>query len=211
LVHGDHFSPAGTVTRDRDVQAFDERSVDYESGWRGQMHLDIAARTADLALALEKAPRRVLDVGCGTGVLLRLLAERLPDAEELAGIDAASGMVAVARSKSSDRRIHLTDGFAEHLPYQDNWFDLVVSTTSFDHWSDQRAGLSECARVLSPSGHFVLTDLFSLWLTPTIVFNHRDRARTKRRAGSLLKDVGFTSVGWSNLYSGIIAAGVASK
>jgi ubiquinone/menaquinone biosynthesis C-methylase UbiE len=38
----------------------------------------------------------------------------------------------------------------EHLPYADGTFDLVVSTTSFDHWSDQGAGLAECARVMTP-------------------------------------------------------------
>jgi SAM-dependent methyltransferase len=120
-------------------------------------------------------------------------------------------MIEVARSKVSDRRIHLSDGVAEHLPYRDDWFDLVVSTTSFDHWSDQRLGLSECARVLAPGGHLVLTDLFSLWLTPTTVFSHRDRARTKRRAEMLLKDVGFQSVRWHALYSVIIGAVVAAR
>ena len=58
------------------------------------MHHDIVARTADLALTAAGAPRRVLDIGCGTGLLLRLLATRLPEAESLVGIDAAAGMIA---------------------------------------------------------------------------------------------------------------------
>jgi ubiquinone/menaquinone biosynthesis C-methylase UbiE len=40
-------------------------------------------------------------------------------------------------------------------------FDLVVSVTSFDHWSDQQAGLAECHRVLVPGGRLVLVDQFS--------------------------------------------------
>jgi SAM-dependent methyltransferase len=40
---------------------------------------------------------------------------------------------------------------AERLPWPAATFDLVVSTTSFDHWTDQRAGLAECARVLAAS------------------------------------------------------------
>jgi SAM-dependent methyltransferase len=45
----------------------------------------------------------------------------------------------------------------EVLPFPEGSFDLVVSTTSFDHWADQRAGLRECARVLAPGGWLVLT------------------------------------------------------
>lgn len=46
-------------------------------------------------------------------------------------------------------------------------FDLIVSTTSFDHWSDRQAGLVECARVLRPGGRLVLVDELSRWLVPT--------------------------------------------
>jgi ubiquinone/menaquinone biosynthesis C-methylase UbiE len=175
------------------------------------MHHDIVARTADLALASGDAPRRVLDVGCGTGLLLRLLAARLPDSEELVGIDAAAGMTAVARSMAHDPRLTFSNGVAEDLPYPDESFDLVVSTTSFDHWEDQGAGLGECARVLTPRGHFVLTDLFSMLLIPTIVVGHRDRARTKHRAGNLLETAGFRTVKWHGSYSLIIGTVVASK
>ena len=46
------------VPRERDVQAFHDRADTYEDGWRGRMHHDIAARTADLALTFSDAPRR---------------------------------------------------------------------------------------------------------------------------------------------------------
>jgi ubiquinone/menaquinone biosynthesis C-methylase UbiE len=69
------------VARDRDVAAFDARAPGYESGWLGRLHHQIADRTADLALTLTPAPRRILDVGCGTGYLLRRLATRCPQAE----------------------------------------------------------------------------------------------------------------------------------
>jgi ubiquinone/menaquinone biosynthesis C-methylase UbiE len=118
------------------------------------LHHEIANRCADLALARSPSPRRVLDVGCGTGYLLRRLAQRCPAATELAGIDAAPEMVAAARQASAgDDRVTFQTGVAEQLPYPAGTFDLVVAVTSFDHWADQRAGLAQCARVLAPDGY----------------------------------------------------------
>jgi SAM-dependent methyltransferase len=70
-------------------------------------------------------------------------------------------LVQVAGRLSSDARIEVREGSAERLPYADAAFDLVVSTTSFDHWHDQAAGLAECARVVGNDGRLVLADLFS--------------------------------------------------
>jgi len=101
----------------------------------------------------------------------------LPDALELVGIDPARGMIKVANATSSlDTRIRCLTRFAEHLPFRDGICDLSVSTSSFDLWADQRAGLRECARVLARSGQLVLTDLFSTLLMPTLLVGHRGRA-----------------------------------
>ena len=59
-------------------------------------------------------------------------------------------MIEVASESVDDNRLKFSAALAEHLPFPDGTFDLVVSTTSFDHWSDQEAGLRECARVLTP-------------------------------------------------------------
>jgi ubiquinone/menaquinone biosynthesis C-methylase UbiE len=200
------------VPQERDVQAFHDRAPTYENDWRGRMHLDIVTRTLDVALGMDPTPERVLDVGCGTGLLLRDLARRLPQgAQELLGLDAAVGMIEIAKARSDDPRLGFSTGTAEHLPYRDGHFDLVVSTTSFDHWEDQGAGLRECHRVLSPGGTVVLTDIFSLWLTPTLLLGRRDRARTRGRAGALLRAAGFRNAAWHDLYAVIIAAAVATK
>ena len=164
------------MSRDRDVAAFGERAQGYDQGWRGQMHHQIADRTADLALTCVPAPKRVLDVGCGTGYLLGRLAARAPQAEILAGIDLAPAMIEVARAAAADDRPRFVAGTAERLPWPAASFDLVVSTTSFDHWADQRAGLAECARVLAPGGCLVLADLFSALLLPTLLAGRRSKA-----------------------------------
>jgi len=174
------------------------------------MHHDIAGRAADLAVSVHTAPRRVLDVGCGPGYLLRLLAGRYPQADELAGIDAAPAMIDAAGQAGDDRRLQFTVGVAERLPYPDDTFDLIVSTTSFDHWADQQAGLGECARVLAPGGHLVLADQFSPLLLPTLLAGRRGKARTQRRASQLLSAAGFRDVSWHDLYALIIKAVTAT-
>ena len=67
----------------RDVAEFNDRAAGYDHGWRGRLHHEISERTASLAVATAAAPNRVLDLGCGTGYLLRELASRYPDAEQL--------------------------------------------------------------------------------------------------------------------------------
>ena len=199
------------MAHDRDVAAFDERAPGYESGWLGKLHHDIADRTAELALSRCPAPRRILDVGCGTGYLLRELAARVPAAAELAGIDAAPVMIETARAAARDDRLRFSAGAAERLPFAAETFDLVLTTTSFDHWADQQAGLAECARVLTPGGQLVLADLFSAWLWPTILLSRRDRARTKPRATRLLAAAGFRAPQWHDLYAVIIRAVTATR
>ncbi|MBV9583123.1 MAG: class I SAM-dependent methyltransferase [Chloroflexi bacterium] len=152
-------------------------------------------------------PQRVLDIGCGTGYLLRILASRCATADQLDGVDPAASMIAIAASSSTYRRLH----FAEQLPYRDATFDLVVSTTSFDHWSNQEAGPRECARVFQPDGQLVLIDLFSLWLTPTLLVGRRAKARTRQRATRLLHSAGLRSVAWQGVYVLIINAATATR
>ncbi len=150
----------------------------------------------ELALAQVPAPRRVLDVGCGTGYLLRQLAARAPDAVELVGVDAAAEMVRVAQESTTDPRVRFQAGTAEHLTEPDGAFDLIVSTTSFDHWADQQAGLRECARVMAPGGRLVLVDQFSPLYLPTLIGSRRGKARTRRRATRLLTRAGFRAPQW---------------
>jgi len=201
---------AAAVPPHRDVAAFEDRAAGYQEGWRGRLHNDIIGRTAVLALSASTAPRRVLDIGCGTGYLLRLLARQWPQATELAGIDPAPSMIEAAAGPARDERLRFSIGAAERLPCPGSSFDLVVSTTSFDHWSDQQAGLRECARVLMPGGHLMLVDLFSLWLIPTLVSGRREKARTPRQANQLLSAAGFKSIAWHDLNAIIIKAVTAT-
>jgi ubiquinone/menaquinone biosynthesis C-methylase UbiE len=199
------------VPYERDVQAFNDRAASYEAGRLGQLHRDFADRAVRVALAVAPAPARVLDVGSGTGYALRQLAAALPGAQELTGVDAAPDMVRVAREASDDRRVRFIQGAAEDLPLPDAAVDLVISTTSFDHWEDQAAGLAECARVLTPGGHLVLSDLFSPLLVPTLVGARRDKARTRGRASRLIAAAGLRDPRWRRLAGPLVQTVTAVK
>ena len=199
------------MAHDRDVEAFDQRAASYESGRHGKLHMEISDRVVKLALSRVPAPQHVLDVGCGTGYVLRQLAARLPRASEFLGVDPAPKMIEVARSASSDERLTFTRGAAERLPADDSAYDLVVSTTSFDHWTDQAAGIRECARALAPGGTLVLTDVFSNLLRPTLLGSRRGKARTRSRATSLVTAAGLRDPRWHPCYALIIQSVTAVK
>lgn len=85
-------------TPERDVLAFDRRANEYDEGRHGQLHHDISDRVVDLAFATNPSPWRVLDIGCGTGYVLKRLAARAPKVEQFLGIDPAPRIIDVARS-----------------------------------------------------------------------------------------------------------------
>ena len=199
-------------SHDRDVKAFDDRAATYESGRHGQLHKEISERVVALALSrVAAAPSRVLDVGSGTGYVLRQLAARLPQATEFTGVDAAPSMVAVASDSATDQRLRFQQGTAERLPVPDATYDLIVSTTSFDHWTDQAAGLRECARALKPGGTLILTDQFSNLLWPTLLASRRGKARTRARAARLITAAGLRPPEWHRLYAVIIQTAITQK
>lgn len=196
---------------DRDVQAFDDRAATYESGRRGRLHQEISDRVVALALSRVPAPERVLDVGSGTGYVLRQLAARLPGAGGFLGVDAAPRMVEVARRGTDDPRVTFTHGVAERLPADDDAYDLVLSTTSFDHWTDQAAGIRECARVLRPGGTLILTDQFARVLWPMLRSRLAGKACTRARATGLIARAGLAEAEWHPCYAQIIQTVIAVK
>jgi ubiquinone/menaquinone biosynthesis C-methylase UbiE len=102
------------------------------------------------------ATARVLDVGCGTGELLRRLRAKYPRAT-LAGVDPVAEMLAVARDKLSGTE-DLRVGYADSLPWPAESFDVLVSCNMFHYITHPVAALTEMARVIRPGGLLVLTD-----------------------------------------------------
>jgi SAM-dependent methyltransferase len=115
---------------------------------------------ADIASA---APRgaRVLEVGCGPGLLSIQLARR--HGLDVTGIDLDPAMVERARTNAERRggdrgRPMFLVGDVASLAFPDASFDLVVSTLSMHHWADPAAGLAEIGRVLRPGAPALVWD-----------------------------------------------------
>ena len=139
-----------------DVQAFERRSATYEGSARQGLFFDRVQKTVlDLVQNGDKVAS-ILDVGCGTGRLLRKAQERWSKVR-LFGVDPAEGMIEKARQLLPEARFYV--GRAESLPLPDDSVDVVLSTSSFHHWVDQAAGVREIARVLREDGRVILADI----------------------------------------------------
>lgn len=88
-----------------------------------------------VSLLKSRGSDRILDLGCGTGVLTRMIADRLNADEggEAIGIDAAAKMISVARKKRSTVNCRFEAMAAESLSFEDAYFDSVVSSLFFHH------------------------------------------------------------------------------
>lgn len=108
---------------------------------------------------IEKLNLRVtdelLDLGCGTGVLLQELS-KTHSAEQLFGLDPVAAMLDIAKGKLSSS-IQLQEGWASHIPFKEDKFDLVVSSSMFHYIRDPQTALNEIYRVLRPGGCLIIT------------------------------------------------------
>lgn len=93
---------------------------------------------------------RVLDVGCGTGVLARKAAIRIRQTGSVAGIDPNPGMLAVAEQLAPT--VEWWQAIAESLPFPTQSFDAALSQFSLMFFSDRNQAISEMLRVLKPKG-----------------------------------------------------------
>lgn len=142
------------IDKTRVRRSFDRQAVFYEEA------VDVQKRVVEqLAARLREEsggnmPGRVLDVGAGTGMLIRQLRPLYADAL-LVGLDQAAGMGSRAMSgfRGTGRTARVT-GDGESLPFADRSFDLVLSTSTFQWLNSLDTAFREIERVLAPGGDF---------------------------------------------------------
>lgn len=107
-----------------------------------------------LPLALARAPRNALDVGCGEGRFCRMLAAH---GVETTGLDPTPSLIAAARRRDPDGAYVEAGG--EALPFAEASFDLVVAYLSLIDIPDYETAIAEMARVLRPGGALLIANL----------------------------------------------------
>jgi ubiquinone/menaquinone biosynthesis C-methylase UbiE len=105
------------------------------------------------ALLPDVTGTRVVDLGCGDGRLCRYLAAR--GAAHVLGVDPSARMLALARQRTSDRRVHYEQAFAEDCVLPPGTEELVVSSFALHYVADLAPVLYKVSAWLSPGGLFV--------------------------------------------------------
>ena len=129
---------------------YDRVANDYHRRYESSP-LTGAARALQ-ALVHSRHARRILDVGCGTGRWLELLAR--PDRLTI-GLDPSRGMLTQARARLP--RIPLIQAQGETLPFADASFDFISMVLVLHHLADPAQFMAEAARCLAPGGALALT------------------------------------------------------
>jgi ubiquinone/menaquinone biosynthesis C-methylase UbiE len=124
----------------------------YDSFFVPALFQEWAARVADAAGV--RPGDRVLDVGCGTGVLTVELARRVGPTGAVVGLDVNEGMLAIAARKAAP--VEWRRERAELLPFETGAFDVVTSQFALMFFEDRPAALGEMLRVLKPGGRLAV-------------------------------------------------------
>ncbi len=129
---------------------------------RGQ-HAGFASMMQEYFAAMQiDQAATVLDLGCGTGVAARAIAQRDAFTGHITGIDLSDHLVAAAQTLAQDNgignQIDFLVGDTRSLNLQDNAFDAVVAHTLISHVDAYEDAINEMARVVKPQGYVTIFD-----------------------------------------------------
>jgi ubiquinone/menaquinone biosynthesis C-methylase UbiE len=151
---------------DRLQQEFNRWADDGEGPKMERHHLDITEKTIRRMNLYPN--QRILDLGCGSGWATRLLARMAASGPNGSGqiigvgVDISDEMIRLARAESQEfDNLKFVVGSAAQIPWEDNFFDRVLSVESFYYYPDQDRALVELFRVMAPNGRmFILINLY---------------------------------------------------
>ena len=160
-------------------------------------HIERTINRADKLLGFTRISpnQKLLEVGCGSGGVSRHIAEKY--LLNVTGTDLDPELVQLARENidnSSD--IHFMEADATNLPFEDNYFDIVVSFGVMHHIPNWLDALDAIKRVLKPKGYLIYFDIlypeFTAWVGG--FFKHKYGITTLQDLNSFIKKNNFTTI-----------------
>jgi len=160
-------NPAVTIVQHAPIGGFRHVDADPEAGaliaaLDEQASLPAIQRLRATAAELLR-PRlgdRLLDVGCGTGDVVRALAGLVGSRGTVVGIEPSATMLDEARRRTAESTLHVdfSSGDIAQLDFDDATFDGVICERVFQHLDRPRAALAELVRVTRPGGQIIVVD-----------------------------------------------------
>jgi ubiquinone/menaquinone biosynthesis C-methylase UbiE len=173
----------GRLSAWRDTATLDEAKARNHAArleLRAKAQDEADARKEYLNLLGVSAGERVLDVGCGSGVVTRAIAERVAATGTVVGSDSSPALLRVAREYAEaaglGQVIEWQVADCRELPFEDESFDAVVAATVLAHVPGAERALAEMVRVTKPGGRVGVFDFDG----DGFLFSHPDRQLTRR-------------------------------
>ncbi|MDR3594980.1 class I SAM-dependent methyltransferase [Clostridium sp.] len=140
------FKENSKMNYNKQAEIYDERG---DGKFVAPMYDEIVSRI------MKAKPKKILDVGCGTGNVLRRLVAN--NDLSLYGLDISENMIQTAR-KNLGNKAELKIGDSEYIPWEEDSFDVVVCNASFHHYPNPEKVLLEIKRVLKRTGTLIIGD-----------------------------------------------------
>jgi SAM-dependent methyltransferase len=143
------------------------RMLEYRDEWLEGIHessIESFAGTGNpFSLGELRSGQRVVDVGCGAGIDSLIAAKKVGSKGRVIGVDMTPSMLEKARHAAEEARladvVEFREGYAEALPVEGGWADVVISNGVLNLMPDKDAALEEMSRVLKPGGRLQIGDI----------------------------------------------------
>jgi SAM-dependent methyltransferase len=153
----------------------------YDPAWLALVPATVVSRFVGVgnpfSIHVPKPGERILDAGCGCGFDTFIASSMAGASGKAVGIDATADMLAIAKTAAEEFKggnVEFLEEVIEQLPFEDGYFDLILSNGVLNLIPDKLKAFKEIARVLRPEGALVAADLLVMETIPPEVLASTD-------------------------------------